>query len=95
LRPVTCRGPGRIESFDRSATVALRKVVGGADTASGTSSASWNPYQAAFVLASSTRQVISTAGPAPVSSRTIAPAASMPYSRKRAAWRLSAPVASR
>ena len=29
LRPVTCRGPGRLESFDRSATVALRKVVAG------------------------------------------------------------------
>ena len=85
LRPVTWSRSESNQELDRSATVALRKVVGGADTASGTSSASWNPYQAALALASSTRQVIPTAGPARVSSRTIAPAASMPYSRKRAA----------
>ena len=48
---------GVMARLARSATAALRRVVGGACAASGMSSASWKPYQAALVLASCTFQV--------------------------------------
>ena len=78
FRPPTRRGPGRIESLERSATAMLRKVVGGAAAASGMSSAIWNVYQADFVLPSSTRQLIPTSRLSPVNSRTTRPAAFKP-----------------
>ena len=54
--------PGMMASARRSMTIGLRRVVGvdpGID-ASGMSSASWKPYQAAFLLANCTVQVMSS-----------------------------------
>jgi hypothetical protein len=68
---------GLITSRSRSVMAALRSTVGGAEAASGMSSANWNPYQADLVLANSTDQAI-LASRAPVSSRMIRPSALTP-----------------
>lgn len=76
----------------RGQTRALRSPLGGASPASGMSSASWNWYQAPFLLATCTVQSRS-ALPA-VSSVTGCPAALNPHTLKRTAWHFRAPVAS-
>lgn len=93
--PETDRLPGRISRLDRSLTVGLRKVVAGAELASGMSRASWKPNHEDFVLASSTCHVSSTPSSAGVSSRTIVPSALTPKIRNRAACLFSRPSASR
>ncbi len=76
--PWTVCREGVMASGVRSETVALRRVVGGADDASGMSSASWKPYQADLVLASCTDQRTSAPESGTDSSRMMRPSALTP-----------------